>query len=241
MKYKKGTFVVIPNKQYLKGKPSEMQSIYFWLCEHADDTGGCFPTKETISDDAGCSHNTVDKYLKQLSDEGFLRITNRRKRGSKEFTSNHYQVLILTHNPKMGLPQPKNGTTGTPKNGLETNLNINEPNLNTLVDETTNKEGSHREVEKPFSFIVELSKLQQSKLVAWKIIHNYWVKKRMVFNNREQFNSAFRRNLKPANALKGYSSKEIDLVMDYCEKNFTNYGWTLETVVKRINEIINKK
>lgn len=228
MKYKKGTFVVIPNKNYLKGKPSEMQSIYFWLCEHADDNGGCFPTKDKIGEDAGCSHNTVDKYLKQLEDEGFLRITNRRKKGSKEFTSNHYQILIISQPPKVVSPSTNNGMTGSTNNGSETNLSINEPNLTTiqpLVEEEV------------FSFEEELDKLKGG-VKKMKIIYLYWIKRKWKFENKKQFKSALGRELRPAQALEGYNSDQISEAMEFCEEKYSQ--WTLETLLKVLPSIINK-
>lgn len=127
MKYKKGSFTVIPNKEQLKGKPSQMQSIYFWICEHADTNGNCFPTRKTISQEAGVDIKTVDKYLLQLEEGGFLSKENRMKVGKKEKTSNLYQILIIEDViPKKDVP-PKtvqrtteNGATPSTENGAET-------------------------------------------------------------------------------------------------------------------------
>lgn len=243
MKYKKGTFVVIPNKQYLKGKPSEMQSIYFWLCEHANDSGSCFPTKDTIGEEAGCSHNTVDKYLKQLVDEGFLKIKQRRKPRSMELLSNEYQVLIVCKDPNLVQPKPKTGLTPTPNNGSETNLSINSPNLNAVskADEVPQKE------KEPYSFIVELNKLKDGGYDKnnkpqhrkdLKVIALYWSVKGYVFENQKQFNSALVRELRPANLLTGYSGEQLVKAMEYCKK-FDD--WSLYAVHKRISDVVNKK
>ncbi len=135
MKYKKGTFMIIPNKEYLIRKPSEMQAIYFWLCNHSDENGICFPKKQTIAEEAGCSHNTVDKYLSKLVEDGFISITRRKKNNSMENTSNSYQLLIIENIPKMVvLPElverpPKIGMTPPPNNGSETVSSINSIHL----------------------------------------------------------------------------------------------------------------
>ena len=122
MKYKKGTFVIVPNLDELKGKPSEMQSIYLWICQHSDSDGLCFPKKATIGREAGCSHNTVDKYLKQLVDDGFLDIKQRRNKDGKN-TSNEYQLLIL------GRGDVNNGIPSQPNIGSQTISNINYTNI----------------------------------------------------------------------------------------------------------------
>ena len=122
MKYKKGTFVIVPNLDELLGKPSEMQAIYLWICQHSNNDGICFPKKATICREAGCSHNTVDKYLKKLVDDGFLEITTRKNKEGKN-TSNEYQLLIMGRTPT------QNRDVSQPNNGSQTISNITIPNI----------------------------------------------------------------------------------------------------------------
>jgi hypothetical protein len=128
VKYKKGTFVVVPNLDELKGKPSEMQAIYLWICQHADSDGMCFPKKATLSREAGCSHNTVDKYLKQLVKDEFLEIKQRKTKEGKN-TSNEYQLLIL------GRGDVNSGSGIPPNNGSQTISNINSTHLTTITED----------------------------------------------------------------------------------------------------------
>jgi predicted transcriptional regulator len=130
MKYKKGTFVIVPNLDELSGKPSEMQAIYLWICSHADKNGVCFPTKSKIGEEAGCSHNTVSKYLKQLVEDGFLEIKERYTKNGRN-TSNEYQLLILE-----GIP-PKNGIDHPTKNGSQTISRSNYTHLTINIDTKT--------------------------------------------------------------------------------------------------------
>lgn len=134
MKYKKGTFVVVSNKHRLLGKPPEMLAVYFWLSSHADDEGTCFPTKKLLAQEAGCSHNTVDKYLKLLVEEGFISIEHRKKRGSKENTSNLYQLHLMGDLP------PTDGMTLPPSRGSETISNINSTHLTQIAEEESSAE-----------------------------------------------------------------------------------------------------
>lgn len=132
MQYKKGSFIVIPNKQYLKGRPSEMQSIYFWLCEHANEDGICFPTRKTISKEAGVSLKYVDKSIKSLVKESFISKITRKKENSKENISNLYQILIIDKIgvvAKKTLPSSKKDTTPSSKKATGTISNINSNNL----------------------------------------------------------------------------------------------------------------
>lgn len=95
MKYEKGTFSLTPNKDQMKYKPAEMQSIFFWLCEHADDRGQCYPARRTLAKECGIGLKSLDKYTQQLIDDGFITKELRRKPGTKEMMSNLYQILIM--------------------------------------------------------------------------------------------------------------------------------------------------
>lgn len=94
--------------------------------------------------------------------------------------------------------------------------------------------------ERPFNFQEELIKLKESKRKDFKIIALYWKKKNWVFENREQFNAALTRELKAAKALKGYSGEQIAKAVGYCAKEYPEV-YTLETVHKRITDMVNKK
>jgi len=118
--------MVVPNKNHLRGKPSEMQSIYFWLCDHINDDGNCFPSRTKIAKEAGCGIRTVDKYLKQLVDEGFVEITLRKKSGTQENMSSLYQVMLLN-----ALPSVKKNTTPSVKKDIVTVPIINSTHLTT--------------------------------------------------------------------------------------------------------------
>jgi len=220
MKYEKGTFMVVPNKNHLRGKPSEMQSIYFWLCDHINDDGNCFPSRTKIAKEAGCGIRTVDKYLKQLVEEGFVEITLRKKSGTQENMSSLYQVMLLN-----ALPSVKKNTTPSVKKDIVTVPSINSTHL------TTNTPT----VAPPFSFQEELEKLQTSSWKPNKIIALYFSKKGFQFQNRAQWKSEYNRNLRPSKDLEGYSGAQIDRVMNYLEESSQGkYEWKLETVVKNI-------
>lgn len=96
MKYPKGSFINIPNVEHLSGKPTEMQTVYFWIVQHADKDGVCFPSRARLAKESGIkSVRTIDKYVKLLVDGGFITYTKRKKKNSKEYTSNLYQVMVI--------------------------------------------------------------------------------------------------------------------------------------------------
>ena len=137
MKYKPGTFVLVPNLNQLSGKPSEMQVIYMWLCTYADDDGRCFPSRRTLAKESGCNIKTVDKYIQQLVDDGFIEKENRGIEGSKQKLSNFYTMLLLeggsAENGSTLVPKTEVG--GSTKNGAVTISNNNYNNITILEEE----------------------------------------------------------------------------------------------------------
>jgi hypothetical protein len=95
MKYEKGTFIVVPNKNYLFGKPSWQQSLFFWLCSFSNDQGECFPSRDKLAEAMDCDVRTVDKYMAILVQDGVIKKTKRRNSGNKTNKSNLYQIQVL--------------------------------------------------------------------------------------------------------------------------------------------------
>lgn len=96
--------------------------------------------------------------------------------------------------------------------------------------------------EREFNFEEELQLLKEGGSTGnrkdFKIIALYWKKKQWTFENRDQYTEAFRRELKPAKALKGYTGEQIAQAIAHCQKKYQE--WSLETVHKRITDLINK-
>lgn len=102
MQYKKGTFIVVPNTEYLKGKPQALQLLFFWLCYHADENGQCFPSRAKLARAIGCTNKTVDNYIKVLELDGAIQKTVRKIQGKKENMSNLYQILQVENVETLG-------------------------------------------------------------------------------------------------------------------------------------------
>lgn len=240
LKYKKGTFNTVPNKDYLKGKPAEMQSVYFWIVDHANEEGKCFPGRVTLAKESGCNVKTVDTYLKRLIDEGFISKEQRPSKGKKGLSSNMYQLLFLDIAEKEVLPVlpsalPENGSPALPENGAVTIPNELYPiTIPNTLPAKPSKSG-------PFIFIEKMDKLRVSNWKPDKILHLYFTRKNLVFENKKQWDLAYGRFKKSAMALEGYSSSQIWQTFDYCDIEMKNIPWNLGTVVKVISNVVNKK
>jgi hypothetical protein len=137
MKYKKGTFVVVPNLEVLSGKPLEAQALFMWLCSYSNEDGVCFPSRKKLAQRCGFTVKTLDKYMKVLVSIGVVQKQIRKKEGTKENTSNLYQILINEE----GSPLPDGNIdtcedpTGSPQNNPVTISNSNYTNLTQLQPE----------------------------------------------------------------------------------------------------------
>ena len=128
--------------------------------------------------------------------------------------------------------QKVNSKVNSKRTATEQQLNTN----NNVI--TKNNENKDIVASDDFDFSKELEKLRNGKRKDYKIIALYWAKKGWKFENREQFNSALKRELKPASLLKGYSGEQIARAIKHCMDNYPE--WTLETTFKRISDIVNK-
>jgi hypothetical protein len=73
IRYSKGSYVIVPNKETLAGLKPALQTVFMWVCSYSDDDGVCFPDRETLAKKAGVSIDTVDKTLAKLCDKKLLR------------------------------------------------------------------------------------------------------------------------------------------------------------------------
>jgi len=107
--------------------------------------------------------------------------------------------------------------------------NISKYNINTLQTGVCEE----------FSFNNQLKKMFDDKDVRMWIIASYWTFKGIKSSNREQYSSRLKRELRAATDLKGYEKKRIYEVMEWLSNN-ADFKWTLETVLKYIDEELNK-
>jgi hypothetical protein len=93
MQYKKGTFVIVPNKDALEGELPSVQAVFMWVCHFSDDEGVCFPSVGTLARKAGCSVRTVHEAINRLIEIGILE--KRERKNGKRNLSNIYQICIV--------------------------------------------------------------------------------------------------------------------------------------------------
>ncbi len=172
--------------------------------------------RKKISLVSGVKESSVEKILKYLELEHQIEQQKTRK----------YRVITIV---KWKDYQKDNIKSNNRVTTEEHNQELKNYKKDTLVADAT-----------PFSFEEELKKLQDNSRKDLKIIALYWRKKGFVFENRKQFESALKRELRPSKELTGYSGEQIARAIRYCQENYEKVGWTLETIHKRISDLVNK-
>lgn len=98
-KYRPGTYILVHSKYRLQEIDAIGQSVFMWLCDHADQKGRCFPSISRLAKLCRVSKNTVKDRVRKLEKLGLLMKTLR-KRDNKENQSNLYQVIQDNWTPK---------------------------------------------------------------------------------------------------------------------------------------------
>jgi DNA-binding MarR family transcriptional regulator len=130
--------------------------------------------------------------------------------------------------PQIETESTANNNTNLPQKRRNTKETLTKeiiPNLSSKDDE--------------WDFSKELLKLKDSSRKGMKISALYWVRKGYGFENKDQFQKALKRELRPASMLTGYNSRQINEAIDYCSEEYE--VWSLETIGKRITDLVNKK
>ena len=92
------------------------KAIYAYFCSYAGSGDTCFPSRGKICSDLGISNDTFGKYLKQLTDNGYLECSQMKENG--RFSHNIYTLCSTI------LPCPKiSDTEDIVHDNLDTNNN----------------------------------------------------------------------------------------------------------------------
>jgi DNA-binding MarR family transcriptional regulator len=107
-RFVRGDFVLVPSIKGLKGLSPIAQVVYMWLAYHSDaETGECFPSYSLLEEETTYSKPSLIKAVKILEEKGLIKKIIRKKKNSKENTSNLY--ILLSLGSKGGLPPSKGG------------------------------------------------------------------------------------------------------------------------------------
>ena len=113
------------------------QSVFMWLCSHADETGLCWPSISTLAKLCRVCPNTVKDRIRKLEQIGLLQKTPRKKDNSKENDTNLYQVIEdnwMPHATNKSIYALRESADNRPMDQqLASNSNQNELNPNNSI------------------------------------------------------------------------------------------------------------
>lgn len=120
MRFKKGDYFIVPNREHLSGLDPQTQTVFMWLCARADNDGRCFPSFTNLEKTCGMSRPTISNRVEKLEKLGFIK-----KKVGNYTTSNSYFIQLL---PSKADLLPSKG--GLPEVVKEVNSNNNHINNN---------------------------------------------------------------------------------------------------------------
>lgn len=242
-------FSLIPH-YILNHSTAIAQALYLQLKRLAGENGVAFPSRGFLMEKLAISKPTLLKELNYLITKGWIIefgersvVTNGGIQKVKQYkivdiwklNVDFYESLYKekgVKNNTLLIRGVKNNTKGGKKT-YQKGVKNTPPNKNHIKQEPyKDSETSSLVV---FSFKEEMEKLRTSNRKIDKIIGLYWTKKGWSFENKDQYITNYKRELKPASLLKGYSGKQIARSMEYCLKKYDI--WTLETCIKRIEDV----
>ena len=182
---------------------------------------------------------SIQNALKELENYGLLcRIAQKNERG--KWIGFDY---VLSETPFTENPSTVNPLTGNPAT-LNKQYNNKQEIIKNITSIATDKSVAENEQKneinwkttaRPFSFSEKIKSMEQSTDRRMPIISAYWITKKMVFDNNEQYSTALRRELRPAGDIIGWELSKIKETIKWLNEN-ADFKWTLETVLKYITE-----
>jgi hypothetical protein len=92
MKYVRGSFITVPNKDIIRGQSPSIQALFVWLCHYANTTGECFPSFETLAKDCGMSRRSVIRSMAVLVEISIVEKAPQSRNGHQ--TTNLYSINL---------------------------------------------------------------------------------------------------------------------------------------------------
>lgn len=230
------------NNEYLNGYAKVFgatgTAIYISLCRHANNiTQECFPSEELIAEELNINEKTVRKYLNEMAECNIISIKRERDSLTGKWKNKIYTLLDKEqwNSPPVN---SSGGVTIKPPVNEVPNHRYVVPNKETNTNKTNINNTNNVLSIKELSFKDFLISLGMDKRRHVQITGLYWKFREWKFENKGQWSAALKRELKPAAALKGYTDKQILDTMEAVSREDIP-KWTLETVHKYIDEVIN--
>jgi hypothetical protein len=190
--------------------------------------GWCYAPKENIADFLGTTRQTIFDNLNKLIKKGLIERDEDTK--YLRTTLKWYEKVILVRMNR----EYKETLHIVKKLDDETSRNLTPNSKETLPNIYTNSNTNNKK-EKEFNFKDILEEMFKDPKRHIRIIAQYWKFKGIMPENRDQYQTLLKREVRAARDLNGFSDEQIMAVMEYLETNET-FKWNLTSVGKYIGE-----
>jgi len=203
--------------------------VYGEISSLVDKEGYCFAKDSHFEKIFKARKRTIQTCIKQLKDEGYILVIYEGKGGS-------VRKIYLTQKSALNDIKRKNLRKTTQKSASNNEYIYNI--YNNTKENNKNADASHKNIK--FSQEEYLKKMEKDKRHI-QIIALFFRHKKFKFESQKQIEKAIKRYVRSASQLTEYSNERIEKVMKFLDRNmFDRYGrrikWTLETVIKYIDE-----
>lgn len=194
---------------------------------HTIERGQLITGLHSLKRDTGISTRTLRTCLERLKSTG--EITSK--------TTNKFRIITIVKYEDYQSKKEKTTSKTTSKTTNNRQSNDKQPTTNNNVNNDNNENNIYSEPssQEEFSFKNQLNKMFLDKNKRMPIIAYYWTIKGFNFDNKQKYSAALKRELRPAGDLIGYSNEDIKRTCEWL-KNNADFKWTLETVLKYIDE-----
>ena len=128
-------FGILPKRVMIDPNLSlQAKGIFAYLVTYAGNGNEAFPSLRTISYQLGISKDTAGKYIKELKENGYLEIEQKKENG--RFSHNVYKLIPC---PKFTVSESTSADVTIPGN-LASNINNNNINNNNINNNNNKKE-----------------------------------------------------------------------------------------------------
>lgn len=93
MKFKRGEFTIVPNREARRGLKPAQQVVFMWLSDHSDDNNECYPSRRTLAAECGMSVRGLVNACDELEKMGLITRKSRYNRNTQQ--TNLYTINIL--------------------------------------------------------------------------------------------------------------------------------------------------
>ena len=234
-------FTMVPNYIVNHSTVYE-QAIYLYMKRIAGETSTCWTSNQEIGKKLQCSRNTVAKYRNKLIKRGWIEIVGNKKVGQTSQTVPEYKIIDLWElNNKFYAEKHKvsNNDILDKVSTIDEKVSTGDGKVSLGVrKEEPMKKNPEEEIvasDTPFSLKEEIKKLEDSPRRDLNIVALYFEHRKPDLQNRQQYQTALKRHLKPAGVLKDFTDTQILKALDSAKKEYKDI-YTIETLEKIITK-----